>query len=56
MLEQTETVVHEQRHLGLEVGDEVWLQVKQRHAVSGTNDRFTSFTGFLLYPKLATDD
>ena len=42
--------------LDLEVGDEVWLQVKQRHAVSGTNDRFTSFTGFLLYPKLATDD
>ncbi|XP_071480543.1 complement C1q-like protein 2 [Diadema antillarum] len=34
----------------LVVKDDVWLQVKQRHSVSGTNDRFTTFTGFLLYP------
>nr|XP_054755709.1 complement C1q subcomponent subunit C-like [Lytechinus pictus] len=42
--------------IDLVVEDEVWLQIEPRHAVSGTTDRFTSFTGFLLYPALPTSD
>lgn len=42
--------------MDLVLEDEVWLQIEPRHAVSGTTDRFTSFTGYLLYPALPITD
>ena len=33
-------------------GDEVWLRLYVGHSMSGSTENLTTFTGFLLYPKL----
>ena len=49
------TMYSNQAVVELVEGDEVWLRLKRDHSLSGgSTDNLTTFTGFLLYPKLPT--